>query len=101
MTPFELAVLFKIAKVADMLVDDALQDDRTEVLYADIESAGQRNGVHPATLIKVIVKLGATIGERPTIRRVRGFTSSSNDRWFGPGADRCHGGAGFSGRYED
>lgn len=80
MTPFELAALVKIAKVADMLVDDALQDERTEVLYADIEAAGQRNGIHPATLIKVIVKLGATVGTRETTRRVRGFTTSSNDR---------------------
>ena len=30
-----------------------------------------------------------------TIKRVRGFTTSSNDRWFGPGSDPTHGGLGF------
>ena len=29
-------------------------------------------------------------------KRVRGFTTSSNDRWYGPGSCPTHGGSGFS-----
>jgi hypothetical protein len=28
-------------------------------------------------------------------RRIRGFTTSSHDRWFGPGASPTHGGSGW------
>ena len=31
---------------------------------------------------------------REPLRRVRGFRTSSNDRWFGPGSDKMHGGSG-------
>lgn len=47
---------------------------------------------------------GLTLAPRAFEKRVRGFTTSSNDRWFGPGSSNSHGGsgweqiAGFAGR---
>ena len=47
---------------------------------------------------------GLKLAERPKAQRVRGFTVSSHDRWYGPGSSPSHGGsgweqiAGFAGR---
>lgn len=38
---------------------------------------------------------GLKLVERAPERRVRGFTTSSNDRWFGPGASKSYGGSGW------
>lgn len=95
LTSFELAVVTHTAKAADTLVEDALADERTEVTFAECEAMSRRVGIHVATLIKAVKLLGATVGPRESEKRVRGFTSSSNDRWFGPGSLPTHGGAGF------
>ena len=36
--------------------------------------------------------MGFALVKRGIPRKVRGFTSSSNDRWFGPGSEPTHGG---------
>ena len=41
---------------------------------------------------------GLTLTVREVPKKTRGFTTSSNDRWFGPGADKTHGGSGFDNR---
>ena len=41
---------------------------------------------------------GLKLAVRGIPKRTRGFTTSSNDRWFGPGADKTHGGSGFDNR---
>ncbi len=46
----------------------------------------------------LLSSLGLTLGVREIPKRTRGFTTSSNDRWFGPGADKTHGGSGFDNR---
>ena len=38
---------------------------------------------------------GFSLERRQAPMRVRGFTTSSNDRWYGPGSDKTHGGTGF------
>lgn len=40
--------------------------------------------------------IGLTLKKREHEKRVRGFTTSSNDRWYGPGSCPTHGGSGFS-----
>jgi hypothetical protein len=35
---------------------------------------------------------GLTLAERVPPKRVRGFTTSSHDRWFGPGSEPTHAG---------
>lgn len=63
----------------------------------------QRNpletGTHTTigTLRAELEGYGMTLAERPFEKHVRGFTTSSNDRWFGPGACKTYGGAAYTG----
>lgn len=41
---------------------------------------------------------GLTLQRREHDKRVRGFTTSSHDRWYGPGSCPTHGGSGFDNR---
>lgn len=38
---------------------------------------------------------GLKLAERAFVKRTRGFTTSSNDRWWGPGSSPSHGGSGW------
>jgi hypothetical protein len=38
---------------------------------------------------------GLKLAPRAFEKRTRGFTTSSNDRWFGPGSSPMHGGSGW------
>ena len=46
-------------------------------------------------IIKTLKDYGMTMKPREPAKRVRGFTTSSNDRWYGPGSQATHGGAGI------
>jgi hypothetical protein len=46
-------------------------------------------------IVSELSKSGLTLAKREVPKRVRGFTTSSNDRWFGPGSEPTHGGSGF------
>jgi hypothetical protein len=48
-----------------------------------------------AELTKELERLGFSLVRRSSVRRVRGFRSSSHDRWFGAGSEKTHGGSGF------
>jgi hypothetical protein len=47
------------------------------------------------TLRVELESYGFSIAKRPLERRVRGFTTSSNDRWTGPGSSPTSGGSGW------
>lgn len=38
---------------------------------------------------------GLALKKRYTEPSFRGFSTSSNDRWYGPGSSPCHGGSGY------
>ena len=38
---------------------------------------------------------GLTLADRPKERRTRTYSTNPHDRWYGPGADRTHGGSGW------
>lgn len=38
---------------------------------------------------------GLRLAHREPARRARGVMSNDNDRWYGPGAERMHGGSGY------
>src|ERR1700683_2274127 len=48
----------------------------------------------PVSVIRAeLESYGLTLAHRPPERRVPGFTTSSSDRWFGPGSCPTFGGA--------
>jgi hypothetical protein len=71
-------------------------DDRAEFTHEDLAALNYRLRTTVATVRRALEAYGLSLAVREVPRPVRGFTTSSNDRWFGPGSDRTHGGSGFS-----
>jgi hypothetical protein len=74
-------------------VEFCFDNDRVSFSHEDVAELHFRTGQPVQSLVAEISDYGLTLAERPIPRHVRGFTTSSNDRWFGPGSSPCHGGA--------
>jgi hypothetical protein len=76
-----------------------LDDERTSFTVAELQALNARLRI---SMHEIKSSLGA-YGFALELRQVpkppcRGFTTSSNDRWYGPGSDKTHGGSGFDNR---
>lgn len=85
--------------VMDLIVelgDEAYLGDTDTIPYAEVEARSLEIGLSvPTPVIRGLRELGILVGPRaagPT--RTRGYRSSSNDRWWGPGSSASHGGSG-------
>lgn len=79
-----------IATFAEFMVDD----ERTEFTHADIVqlAEAERKSYH---VVRVELEgWGFKLAKRPHEKNVRGVSSNDNDRWYGPGAEKMHGGSG-------
>lgn len=81
-----------IARFGEELVDD----DRTTFTYEEAEALAVEVGHSvPTLVIRELKTYGFTqAARRPTVH-VRGYTTSSHDRYFGPGCAKMHGGSGW------
>ncbi len=75
---------------AEYLVDD----DRTSFTFDEAVSLGAAIKLSTHKVIAGLEAYGLTYVIRRPARAVRGFTSNSHDRWFGPGSCPSHGGSG-------
>lgn len=80
-----------IEAFATFLVDD----DRDTFSFDEATELATALELAVPTAIRQLKAYGLSMVERPVARRVRGFTTSSHDRWFGPGSSRTHGGSGY------
>jgi len=85
-------------KTLDNFVEFLADDARTTVEFCELETVSRQTRTSISKLRRFLSELGITMNPRPKARAVRGFTTSSNDRWFGPGSERTHGGSGFDNR---
>lgn len=73
-----------------------LKDDERSTYTVEELFALNANTHLPQHAIKHMLEAeGLTLEARKSVARVRGFTTSSHDRWYGPGSDQTHGGGGF------
>jgi hypothetical protein len=80
----------------EAFVEYLLDDDRTQVTYQETEELAQALGQSvPTNVIHELQQYGIQVGERAIAKRVRGFRTSSHDRFFGPGSSPMHGGSGW------
>jgi len=79
--------------IADF-AEELLEEDRTSFTFEEADAVAVFNGVLTAVVIRELKAYGFAYEGRPNVCVVRGFTSNSNDRWFGPGSSPCHGGSG-------
>lgn len=70
-------------------------DERTEFTVTDLQALNFRTGERVQVIAERLRRAGLTLAYREPEKRVRGFGSNDNDRWYGPGAERTYGGSGF------
>ncbi len=88
------ALLAKTAEAVDTFANELLEDDRTSFDFKEATGVADDVGIHVSTVIKLLKEHGFTYEERPVEKPVRGYKTSSNDRWIGPGSSKTHGGSG-------
>lgn len=75
---------------------DLLDDDRFSFGFEEAEGLAEALGLIPQDVILELRDgYGFAYEGRPVERRPRGFTTSSHDRWYGPGSSPMHGGTGW------
>ena len=87
-------LLASATEAVTSFVDDKLGDDETSFSFIEAEKLAAGVGIHVSTIIRLAQEAGLGYTGRETPKRVRGFTTSSNDRYFGPGSSNSHGGSG-------
>jgi hypothetical protein len=82
-----------------------LAEERTTFTFDEACALAKALGYSlPTPVIRGLKGYGFTMEERREERRVRTISTSSHDRWYGPGSCKTHGGsgweqiAGFAGR---
>ena len=64
--------------------------------HEDLQALAYRTGLQTKSIRAELDSYGLKLGVREIEKKVRGFTTSSNDRWFGPGSSPTHGGQGYT-----
>jgi hypothetical protein len=73
-----------------------LAEDRTSFTFDEACLVAEALGLSiPTPVIRGLKDYGFMMIERPVAKHVRGFLTSSHDRYFGPGASQSHGGSGW------
>lgn len=75
---------------AEYLVDE----ERTSFTYMEADIIAKGLKVATYVVIDGLKGYGFSYEGRAEEKRVRGFTSNSHDRWYGPGSMKSHGGSG-------
>jgi len=78
----------------EAFVEYLLSEDRSSFSFEEADKVACGLKVATYVVINGLKGLGLTYDGRKTDKKVRGFTTNSHDRWFGPGASKSHGGSG-------
>jgi hypothetical protein len=78
----------------ESFVQDCLDDERTTFTHEDLGELAYGLQRSRCRVRADLEGYGLTLAPRAVEKRVRGFTTSSQDRWFGPGSSNSHGGSG-------
>jgi len=79
----------------ETFVQHLLDDERETYTHEELTALNFRTHMPINAIRKELEGYGLTLANRPNVKRTRGFSTSSNDRWFGPGSAATHGGAGI------
>jgi hypothetical protein len=69
-------------------------DERTTYTHQELLRLCRSLGSSPHKLKAQLAVWELKLAERAPERKVRGFQSNPHDRWYGPGAEKMHGGSG-------
>lgn len=79
----------------EAFVEFCLDDERETFSTADLQRLNHGTHRRLSELRRELEGYGLTFRPRAPERRVRGHTTGSNDRYYGPGSERAHGGSGW------
>lgn len=79
----------------EAFVQECLDDERETFTHEDLAELAYRLRRSRSVIRKALEGCKLRLVTRTPERRVRGFTTSSHDRWYGPGAARTYGGSGW------
>lgn len=79
----------------DTFAQFLIDDDREEFTHVDLRALGLKLKRPLSAIRSELEAWGLTLAVREHEKRVRGFNTSSNDRWYGPGSSSTSGGAGI------
>lgn len=78
----------------DEFVEFCMDDDRETFTHVELRALALNTRCSGSAVRKVLESFGLSLEERANVKRTRGHTTSSNDRWYGPGSSKSHGGSG-------
>jgi hypothetical protein len=100
--PFEEGVIREVVNPHDLefaSIEDfsqfLLDDDRDTFTHEELQALNMRTHKPVLLIRKELEAIGFKLAFRPNEKEVRGFKTSSHDRWFGPGSQKTHGGSGI------
>lgn len=92
--PEELATSPEYASLEDF-VQFKMDEDEFEFSFIDLQALNMSLQRPVSSIRAELEGYGMKLSARTPEKRTRGFTTSSNDRWFGPGSISTSGGAGI------
>lgn len=79
----------------EAFVEFCMDDERETFTHNDLADLAYATKTCRAVIRKELEGYGLTLQKRVPAKRTRGFTTSSHDRWYGPGSSKMHGGSGW------
>jgi hypothetical protein len=76
-------------------VEYLLDEDRTSYTHVELVALARSLQLSPSKVRVALDDWGLHLCPRHREQTVRGFTTSSHDRWYGPGSSSSHGGSGW------
>ena len=90
--PLVEAAIARLAEIAE----EKLADDTLWISFDEVVKLADELGLNLAAVVGLAKAAGLDIGSRALPKSVRGFTTSSHDRHYGPGSCKSHGGSGWA-----
>jgi hypothetical protein len=78
----------------DAFVDLLVDMEVSTFTHQHLNFLNYRLGQSTRLIRRELESWGLTLEERGKGRHVRGFDANDNDRWYGPGSSKSHGGSG-------
>lgn len=78
----------------DSFISFLNDEERKEYTKLEMQKLGLSLKKTDMAISKQLKERGFSIVQQVPVKKVRGFSTSSHDRWYGPGSCNSHGGSG-------
>lgn len=86
--------IFPEYESVEAFVEHCLDDERDHFTTADMQALNRATHVRLSDVRKALEGYGLRFVPRQPQKRIRGFQTGSNDRFYGPGSAKMYGGSG-------